>query len=290
VNPIDAMLAATTGGGNGAGSAALALAGALTDPQFQVLIRAINQRKGVDLLSSPSITARDQEEATIDIVREFRYPTEFLPPQIPTQITAAASTGSGGTSMPSIPVTPTTPSGFVPRETGVKLRVTPTIKGDNYAIDLDLHPEVTEFEGFINYGSPIRTTGTSSIYNSVTGTFGESFVSVVLTDNVINQPIFSVRKIHTAVTLLDGETIALGGLIREDVQKVEDKTPILGDIPLVGRLFRSKIDQHIKKNLTIFVTARIIDASGHPVKSSRLETEAEEVPPLARERDMPRAR
>ena len=59
------------------------VAGAMTDPQFQVVVRALNQAKGVDLLSSPSITAKDQEEATIEVVREFRYPTEFTPPQIP---------------------------------------------------------------------------------------------------------------------------------------------------------------------------------------------------------------
>ena len=46
--------------------------------------------------------------------------------------------------------------------------------------------------------------------------------------------------------------------MREDVQKTEDKTPIIGDIPLVGRLFRTNVDQHIKRNLVIFVTARVI--------------------------------
>jgi len=48
--------------------------------------------------------------------------------------------------------------------------------------------------------------------------------------------------------------------MREDVQKTEDKTPIVGDIPLVGRLFRTNVDQHIKRNLVIFVTARITPA------------------------------
>ena len=153
--------------------------------------------------------------------------------------------------------------------------MTPSIKGDNYAIDLDLKPEVIEFEGFINYGSPIQTVSISAVAGIQTPT------PVTLTQNVINQPIFSVRRIQTNVTLLDGETIALGGLIREDVQKINDKVPVLGDIPLVGRLFRSNVDQHIKKNLTIFVTARIMDASGQPIKTGRAEMEpAEEVPSL----------
>ena len=59
--------------------------------------------------------------------------------------------------------------------------------------------------------------------------------------------------------------MVLGGLVREDIQKVNDKVPILGDVPVFGRLFRSKIDQNIKRNLIIFVTARLIDPSGQPL-------------------------
>ena len=281
-NAIDALLAGATGGTGLASPAAFALAGAFTDPQFQLVVRALNQRKDIDLLSSPSITARDQEEASIDIIREFKYPTEFTPPSLPPASTGAVTAGG---SPPPIVVTPTTPAAFDKKETGVSLKVTPSIKGDNYAIDLDLHPTVTEFEGFINYGSPIQTVAATSAVSASGFTVASTPRAVTLTDNVINQPIFSVRKISTNVTLLDGETIALGGLIREDVQKVNDKVPVLGDIPLVGRLFRSSVDQHIKKNLTIFVTARIIDASGQPLKATKAETEPEEVPSLTG--DMP---
>lgn len=286
-NAIDALLAGATGGTGLASPGAFALAGAFTDPQFQLVVRALNQSKGVDLLSSPSITARDQEEASIDIVREFRYPTEFTPPQIPQSVGAAPAGGAAGgggaaaAAPTSVPVTPTTPSAFDKRDTGVKLKVTPSIKGDNYAIDLDLRPEVTEFEGFINYGSPIQTVSISSAVSAAGLSLGSTPKAVTLTDNVINQPIFSVRRIQTNVTLLDGETIGLGGLIREDVQKINDKVPLLGDIPLVGRLFRSNVDQHIKKNLMIYVTARIIDASGQPLKATKAETEQpEDVPSL----------
>src|SRR5205823_8085444 len=77
--------------------------------------------------------------------------------------------------------------------------------------------------------------------------------AITLTDNVINQPIFSTRKVTTSVSVWVGQTVVLGGLMREDVQKVEDRTPFLGDIPMVGRLFRTNVDQHIKRNLIIFV-------------------------------------
>jgi general secretion pathway protein D len=62
--------------------------------------------------------------------------------------------------------------------------------------------------------------------------------------------------------------------MREDVQKVEDKVPLLGDIPLIGRLFRSSVDQHLKRNLVIFVSARLINAAGEAV---HLEEEEEEI-------------
>jgi general secretion pathway protein D len=274
-NAIDALLSGIGAGASTVAPGMFSVASAMTDPQFQVVVRALNQAKGVDLLSSPSITAKDQEEATIEIVREFRYPTEFTPPQIPQTSGAATAGAANQAAPPPVVVTPTTPSAFDKRNTGVTLKVTPSIKGDNYAIDLDLKPEVIEFEGFINYGSPIQTVSISAVAGIQTPT------PVTLTQNVINQPIFSVRRIQTNVTLLDGETIALGGLIREDVQKINDKVPVLGDIPLLGRLFRSNVDQHIKKNLTIFVTARIMDASGQPIKTGRAEMEpAEEVPSL----------
>lgn len=287
-NAIDALLMGNPAAGAVAAPALFALAGAFTDPQFQLVIRALNQKKGVDLLSSPSIVAEDNKLATISIVREFRYPMEFTPPQLPQNIGGVGGgiggglggIGGGGGAPTTIPVTPTTPAAWGTRNTGVTLNVTPKIMGDNYAVQLELEPEVVEFEGFINYGSPIQTVAISSGLATAVGSVAQSPTPVTLTDNIINQPIFAVRKLSTNVTVLDGETITLGGLIREDVQKVNDKTPILGDIPLVGRLFRSNVDSHIKKNLTIFVTARILDAAGQPVKVSRSEMEPQEVPSL----------
>ena len=71
-----------------------------------------------------------------------------------------------------------------------------------------------------------------------------------------------------------GHTVAIGGLITENVQTVEDKVPIFGDLPLIGRFFRSNSDNHIKKNLMIFVTGQIIDATGQPVRGNALPTAA----------------
>ena len=268
-NAIDALLFPVTGQSQLA-PAIGAISGVFTDPQFQIVIRALNQKKGVDLLSSPKVTTKSGQRAVIEIIREFRYPTEFTPPQIPQ--TFGGNAGGVGvatvapTTSGSFPVTPTTPTAFETRNTGVTLEVEPVVGPDGYTIDLNLVPQVVEFEGFINYGSPITSTTT----NPFTGATTQN----VITPNVINQPIFSTRKVTTSVSVYDGSTVVLGGLIREDVQKVEDKVPILGDVPIIGRLFRSSIDQHLKTNLVIFVSARLINAAGELVRG---EDEKEEV-------------
>ncbi len=253
VNAVDALL---FGSPLGPAAGVFTLAGVFTNPQFQVVIRALSQSKGVDLVSSPKVTTKSGQRATIQIVREFRYPTEYDLPQV------SATTGSTFQ-----PVIPTTPTAFDTKPVGITLEVEPTVGPDGFTIDLTLSPRVVEFDGFINYGSPINasvaailTTTTTPLVSFLSPTY-----TFVATENVINQPVFSTREVTTDVTVYDGQTVVLGGLIREDVQKVQDKTPILGDIPLAGRLFRTTADQHIKRNLIMFVTANLLDPAGQPL-------------------------
>jgi len=276
---INALLFPATGGA-AAAPAIFGLGSVLTDPTFQVVLRALDQKKGVDLLSAPRVTTKSGQRAVIEIVQEFRYPTEFDPPQIPQNFGGGGSSGVGGSSTIAVfPVTPTTPTAFETRNTGVTLEVEPTVGADNYTIDLNLVPQVVEFEGFINYGSPISTINPASLgIGAVTTAITNGPTSVVLTPNVINQPIFSTRKVTTSVTVWDGQTVVLGGLMREDVQKVQDKVPILGDIPLLGRAFRSNVDQHLKVNLVIFVTARLINPAGDNILD--LDQPDEETPAM----------
>jgi general secretion pathway protein D len=65
--------------------------------------------------------------------------------------------------------------------------------------------------------------------------------------------------------------------MREDVQKTEDRTPIIGDIPLVGRLFRTNAEQHVKRNLVIFVTAHLVNPGGQLVNSTEEQEETEDL-------------
>jgi general secretion pathway protein D len=226
-------------------------------------MRALNQKKGVDLVSAPKVTTQSGKQATIEIIREFRYPTEFDPPQL------SAANGAQYT-----PVVPNSPTGWETKNTGITLEVEPTVSADAYTIDLRLAPRIVEFDGFINYGSPINASVQIS-------DLPESAQTFTATQNVINQPVFSTREVETQVSVYDGQTVVMGVLMREDVQKVQDKVPILGDIPFAGRLFRSNVDQHIKKNLIMFVTASLLDPAGQPLIEAIEEDELVPSPDVA---------
>jgi general secretion pathway protein D len=244
----------------------MSLTGLFSDGEIKVIMRGLSQKKGTDLMTAPSVTARSGQKATIEIIREFIYPTEYEPPELPNQVGATGIGGGGGGildggigggNVSTFPVTPATPTAFETRNTGVTLEIEPTIGENDFMIDLRFVPEIVEFEGFINYGSPIQSGGTDFLGNPIT---------VTITENRIEMPVFSSRRVNTALTIYDGYTVAIGGLMREDVQNVEDKVPILGDIPFIGRLFQSKSENRIKSNLIVFVTAQIIDATGRPLR------------------------
>lgn len=259
---IDSFLNNPNRGGQSASVAPgiMSLTGLFTDGQVQMIMRGLSQKKGSDVMTAPSIVARSGEKATIEIIREFIYPTEYEPPELPNSVgtTSSLSLDGGGTSAGGFPVTPATPTAFETRNTGVTLEVEPTLGEDGFTIDLRFAPEIVDFEGFINYGSPIQTTATDALGNPVI---------VTITENRIEMPVFSTRRVNTGLTIYDGHTVAVGGLMREDVQNVEDKVPILGDLPLIGRLFQSKAENHIKSNLIIFVSVNIIDATGKSVRN-----------------------
>jgi general secretion pathway protein D len=216
-------------------------------------IRALSQKQGTDLLSSPKLTVLSGNPANITVAQELRYPQSYG--EIQSQVgTGAVAGGAAG-----VTITAGTPQEFTSRNVGVELKVTPTVEEDDYSISLDLNPKVTEFEGFVEYGGPsVAISGTTTV------TVPPGFY----------QPIFSVRDISTKVTIWDGATLVMGGLTREEVKKVNDKVPFFGDIPLIGRLFRSKGESAQKRNLLIFVTANLVSPGGSPKKQSLKSTPA----------------
>ena len=223
----------------------LTAASILTNPELKVVLQALSQSGNTDVLSAPRITTKNGVNAQIQIVKEIIYPSEF-------EVTQPTIQSDGGLVTP-----PTvTPGSFETRETGVILNVTPAVGPDGYTIDLTLVPEVCELVEWLQYGSSftlesastLTTTGSSRTYQYN-----------------IPQPVFSSRNATTSIVIWDGQTVVMGGLIREELVTIKDKIPFLGDIPIIGRLFRSEGQQSKKTNLLIFVTARLVDPSGKPI-------------------------
>jgi general secretion pathway protein D len=227
--------------------------------QAQLLISALQRKQGTDLLSAPRITVVDGEEATITIAQEFIYPIQYEAPE-PPQVNNNGGQG-GGNAGGGVTVRSATPEfgdvapegkqqGF--REVGVILFVRPKVEKYN-SINLFLQPEVTEFDGFVEYGGPSAAINDTKTIVQPSGNL---------------MPIFSTRKVETTVTIFDGATVVIGGLTREEVKTVNDKIPVLGNIPLLGRLFQSSAESYQKRNLLIFVSANIVSRGGSPVRET----------------------
>lgn len=236
----------------------LSISSVLTNPEMTVVLHALSQNGNVDLLSAPRVTTRSGVNASIEVVTEIIYPTEFRVTE-PTITGASGSTGSAVISPPTV-----TPDSFETRRTGVILNVTPTVGPDGYTIDLALSPEVAELVDWIQYGSRIRVPNPA-----VPGEYQEFLYN-------IPQPVFASRNVTTSIVIWDGQTVVMGGLMRERMVTIQDKIPFLGDIPVIGRLFRTDGTQSRKENLLIFVTARLVDPAGKPIQRADTTVAASE--------------
>lgn len=196
-----------------------------TGDLYQVYLKALIEEGKANLLSSPSVTTLSGQMANIQVANIIPYASDFSRTNI-------------GTS--DFPV-------FVEvykvaeKVTGISLEVTPSVAGDSKVVTMDIHPEVSVLVDQV----PISA-------------------SVDFPAN-LGYPIIDTRTAQTSVVIKSGETVILGGLIREDVTVTKRKVPLLGDIPYLGNLFKSDHTNKVKKNLVIFLTATILDSRGEPV-------------------------
>ena len=217
----------------------------LTNPELSLVLHALANRSNSDLLSAPKVVVQAGNEATIKTVTEYIYPTEY---EVTYPDIDAGDGGAVGFVLPAVE-----PQDFQTREVGVILRTTPRVSPDGSRIALDLTPTVVSDPTWKDYGYT---------YPGSDGSIENGF------HLTMEQPFFPVRSLATSVEIYNGSTVVMGGMIREERYTEEDKIPILGDIPVIGHLFRYKYDQSDKKNLLIFVTARLVDPAGRDVKAS----------------------
>ncbi len=196
-------------------------------------ITAMEQDGSADVLSAPKVTTKSGSEAIIRVAETHRYPQDY-------------DVETGQRTSPVVK-----PQDWEDFDIGVSLKVTPVVNPDSDTIDLELHPESVKFLDFEEYrvGS-----------NGYTPPLGSD---MALDSSLIaKMPYFRRRSIETQITIADGHTIAMGGLVDERTETFRDQVPYLGDIPYLGRLFRTEGSRSVKKNLVIYVTVKKVDASG----------------------------
>jgi general secretion pathway protein D len=202
---------------------------------FDVLISALDQSSGTDVLSAPRVVTWSDKKATIRAGQLHYFPDTY------------EVGGNEGT------IVHVKYDGFAEKLLGVELDVTPKTDGDQ--ITLTLNPKVSELISWQTY----RIAPANSAYSYYQLGINQQFEHDAITARL---PVFKRREVKTQVTIADGATMGMGGLINERIEKFEDKVPFLGSLPLVGRLFRSEGERAVKRNLMIFVTAKKVEPNG----------------------------
>ena len=226
----------------------------LSDPEYQAAIRTLCQRKGVDLLSAPSVITRSSMKAVVEVSRDFVFPSDGKKPEV------------------------------AGKKVGVTFEVTPTVNSTG-SLSLHMVPELTEFDGFIDIDDPGSKRTKKRADGNVSLSLGKG--SKLMRDYIAtgpsqcsaadeeplvipssaklkrsadghrHVPMFNTRTLDAEVKLNPGETVLLVCPGRETTQTVEDRVPLLGDIPWLGRLFRSTNEVRYKHHLYVFVTADV---------------------------------
>lgn len=210
----------STSAGNVGNSLSASLGGltsiAFQNADFTNVIKLLSTQGNVQVLSSPRITATNNQKAVIKVGGDEYFVTE---------VSSTTTTGTATTTTPEVQLTP-----FF---SGIALDVTPQIDADGEVI-LHVHPSVTITE---------EQTKVISI--------GSANYSLPLAQS-------SVRESDTIIKAKSGEIVVIGGLIENRKVDQESKTPLLGDIPFLGELFKSKSQKSQKKELVIMLKPIVV--------------------------------
>lgn len=190
---------------------------------FQATIRAIAQAGKAEILSRPSILARNNQQATISLGQEVPL------------ITGTVFSGVANTPINTIQY----------RNVGIILQVTPFITSDGM-VEMVVSPQTSELAPRSEW-VPIAS--------------GEGVATAA--------PVINSRAADTVVVVPDGQTAVIGGLMQKQNQQSDSKIPILGDIPLLGNLFKRKVTSNNKTELLIFLTPHIVT---HPSELAGIST------------------
>jgi type IV pilus secretin PilQ/predicted competence protein len=191
----------------------------LTDLQFDLLLHLMQEDTSYNVLSAPRILTMNNQDATIIVGSKF--------PIIRSDTTSG---GTGGAT--------TSTSLEYYENIGIQLKVLPQVCENNF-INLIVHPSVREMVGKESGKVGVNDTGSGA--------------SVSLTE----YPVLDTREAETQVLLKSGQTLVIGGMLKDKKQTTQLKVPFLGSIPVLGLLFRRDTVNSEKTELLIFLTATI---------------------------------
>jgi general secretion pathway protein D len=199
----------------------------LNIPSFGIILHALQTSAGVNVLSTPHLLTSDNEEAEITVGQNVPFQAGFAPQSLP------------GVNAASVPTTGTASLGAAIGGLGAYYA---PINRQNVELKLQIKPQ-------INASDYIRLV------------INESTEEIVSNDPVLG-PTLAKRTAKTTVVAKDQETVVIGGIMQDRSIDNTSKVPVLGDIPLLGVLFRDTSKRTIRTNLLLFLTPYIIrDAS-----------------------------
>jgi general secretion pathway protein D len=193
-------------------------------PAFGVVLHALQQSSDVNVLSTPHILTSDNEEAEITVGQNVPFQAGFTPSSLGTGL--GTGTTAGGVSPSLLGALGGLGSLYAP------------INRQNVELKLSIKPQINESD-FIRL------------------TIAEQTEEIASTDPVLG-PTTAKRSAKTTVVAKDQETVVIGGIMQERTLESVSKVPILGDVPLLGHLFRETTRRKTKTNLLLFLTPYII--------------------------------
>ena len=203
---------------------------------FQATLKAIAKAGNAQVLSRPSILARDGQLAKIVVGQSIYLPSGVS--------FTSTSSGVNNVTTPIINGTYTS--------VGIILNVTPFI-GANNLVEMILQPQT----------SVVDTSTPGQLIASGGGVIGNTAVYA---------PTLNVRSADTVVVTPDAQTVVIGGLISDNKSTSDSKVPLLGDIPLLGMLFKSSSKSDTKTELLMFLTPHIVQSPGQLTAMAGHET------------------
>ncbi len=210
----------------------------LTGNQFELIVHALEEDVKTNTLSAPRIMTLDNQEASMLV----GYHTPIL-----------SSTVTGGTTTEGPTQTQTLD---YYQEIGIRLNVVPQVSEEGF-INMLVHPSIT-------------SSNSSVTATSVSGSGAGAITSE------ISYPIIDVREAQTQVMMKDGETIVIGGLLKDVKSKQMIGIPFVSKIPFFGNFFKRETTDTGKVDLLIFITAHVVkDTDYTPMEISRIEDQLE---------------